>query len=243
MKFVNIKRRWAIGLALAAISIMAAACGSAASSAPASTSAPALQPPEATEAPAQQRPTATAKATAENSPVQPVSRSLSEKSKTKADSISPETNSAQAHEIAALNPTPGVESDPDYEQKVKAAGISTRGWTTDFTLHTVTFDSIISGGPPRDGIPPLDNPTFTTIDLANEWLDDKEPVISFEINDVARAYPLQILTWHEIVNDVVGDVPVAVTFCPLCNPPLSSTGGWRGWSSISALRDGCATAT
>ncbi|MGB5882321.1 MAG: DUF3179 domain-containing protein, partial [Thermoanaerobaculia bacterium] len=52
------------------------------------------------------------------------------------------------------------------------------------------------------------------------WLEDQEPVISFEINGEAKAYPLQILTWHEIVNDVVGGVPVAVTFCPLCNSAI-----------------------
>jgi hypothetical protein len=50
-----------------------------------------------------------------------------------------------------------------------------------------------------------------------DWLDDREPVIVVEINDDARAYPLQIMTWHEIVNDEVGGTPVSVTFCPLCN--------------------------
>ncbi len=110
-----------------------------------------------------------------------------------------------------------VQPDPNYEQELRQAGISTRGWETDFSRHKVSFSEIFSGGVPRDGIPPIDNPKFTTPQAANEWLGDQEPVISFEINGEARAYPLQILTWHEIVNDEVAGVPVAVTFCPLCN--------------------------
>ena len=113
-----------------------------------------------------------------------------------------------------------IEPDPDYEAALRAAGISTRGWLTDFSRHTVSYDSIISGGPPRDGIPPLDEPTFTTPSDAEQWLGANEPVIAFELNGDARAYPLQILTWHEIVNDVVGDEPVTITFCPLCNAAL-----------------------
>jgi len=75
---------------------------------------------------------------------------------------------------------------------------------------------IISGGPPPDGIPPIDEPKFQRLDEVG-WLDDREPVISVDIDDDARAYPLQIMTWHEIVNDEIGGVPVSVTFCPLCN--------------------------
>ena len=88
---------------------------------------------------------------------------------------------------------------------------------TDFCQHAVPYAEIISGGPPPDGIPPIDNPTFDSIEIAQGWLQDQSPVIAFELNGDARAYPLAILTRHEIVNDVVGDVPVAVTFCPLCN--------------------------
>ncbi|MCA1674013.1 MAG: DUF3179 domain-containing protein [Actinobacteria bacterium] len=75
---------------------------------------------------------------------------------------------------------------------------------------------VVSGGPPPDGIPPIDDPTFVTISKA-DWLAAHEPVIAVEIDGDARAYPLQIMTWHEIVNDTVGGVPVTVTFCPLCN--------------------------
>ncbi len=82
------------------------------------------------------------------------------------------------------------------------------------------FEEIISGGVPRDGIPPIDNPTFESIADASTWLQPQSPVVTFELNGTARAYPLAILTRHEIVNDVVDDVPVAVTFCPLCNSAI-----------------------
>jgi Protein of unknown function (DUF3179) len=86
---------------------------------------------------------------------------------------------------------------------------------TDFTRHSVRFDEIIPGGPARDGIPSIDDPTF--VPVAQAGLPDNEPVIGVMIGGDARAYPLRILIWHEIVNDVVGGVPVAVTYCPLCN--------------------------
>jgi hypothetical protein len=93
----------------------------------------------------------------------------------------------------------------------------TDSWGTNWELHTIDYDEILSGGPPRDGIPSIDNPQFIGIDEARSWLADNEPVIAVELNGLARAYPLQILTWHEIVNDQIGDTPALVTFCPLCN--------------------------
>ncbi|MFQ5785196.1 MAG: DUF3179 domain-containing protein [Alphaproteobacteria bacterium] len=95
------------------------------------------------------------------------------------------------------------------------------GWkyewpVTDFTRRSVDLNEILSGGPPKDGIPSIDRPTFKTVAEIDD-LVDREPVIGFRIGDDIRAYPLRVLMWHEIVNDVVGGVPVAVTFCPLCN--------------------------
>ena len=113
-----------------------------------------------------------------------------------------------------------VEPDPDFREELILARLSTSGWKTDFSRHTVPFDEILSGGPRRDGIPPLDNPTFTTPQDSGRWLGDEEPVIALEVNDDARAYPLQVLIWHEIANDEVGGVPVSVTFCPLCNSAI-----------------------
>ena len=119
-----------------------------------------------------------------------------------------------------VGPTGLVEPDPDYLDALRSARFSQAGWKTDFSYHTVPYSDFLSGGPPRDGIRPLDNPTFVPIDQADEWLSDIEPVISFEINGDQRAYPLQVLIWHEVVNDVVGGVPVTVTFCPLCNSAI-----------------------
>jgi hypothetical protein len=85
-----------------------------------------------------------------------------------------------------------------------------------FPPALVDVDEIISGGPPPDGIPAIDEPKFLSPDEVT-FLEDVEPVIAFELDGEARAYPLQILTWHEIVNDTVAGVPVAVTYCPLCN--------------------------
>jgi hypothetical protein len=91
---------------------------------------------------------------------------------------------------------------------------------TDFCQHSVSYNEIRSGGPPPDGIPPIDNPNFESVEDAADWLQDQSPVIAFELNGDARAYPLAIMTRHEITNDIVGDVPVVVTFCPLCNSAI-----------------------
>lgn len=91
---------------------------------------------------------------------------------------------------------------------------------TDFSKHAVELDSIMSGGVPKDGIPSIDDPSFKPAKARTDWLAPTEPVIGLEINGDARAYPLRILTWHEIVNDTVGGKPVAVTYCPLCNAAI-----------------------
>jgi hypothetical protein len=89
-------------------------------------------------------------------------------------------------------------------------------WKTNFDKRSISLDEVISGGPPKDGIPAIDAPRFVSADEAAGWLQPQEPVIAIRIGDAARAYPLQILTWHEIVNDELAGTPVAVTFCPLC---------------------------
>lgn len=91
---------------------------------------------------------------------------------------------------------------------------------TDFDNRSVELDSILSGGPPKDGIPAIDRPAFSTIAKAADWLGPDEPVVAYVDGEDARAYPLQILIYHEIVNDVVNDNPVSVTFCPLCNASI-----------------------
>ena len=80
----------------------------------------------------------------------------------------------------------------------------------------IDLGHLVSGGPPPDGIAPIDAPK---VQLAREvdWLEAEEPVLALTIAEESRAYPLQVMTWHEIVNDTGGGVPVAVTYCPLCN--------------------------
>jgi hypothetical protein len=93
------------------------------------------------------------------------------------------------------------------------------GWQTDFSKSSVEFDEIISGGPPRDGIPSIDDPKFVSASEVTD-IGDREPVIQFGLGDDVRAYPLRVLMWHEIANDSVDGAPVAVTYCPLCNAAI-----------------------
>ena len=90
---------------------------------------------------------------------------------------------------------------------------------TDFSKSSVDFGEIMSGGPPKDGIPSIDDPKFVP-QQEYKGAAETEPVITFAHKGDARAYPLRILIWHEIVNDTVGGVPVAVTYCPLCNSSI-----------------------
>jgi Protein of unknown function (DUF3179) len=95
------------------------------------------------------------------------------------------------------------------------------GWSTDFSEHSVSLGEFMSGGPPKDGIPAIDRPRFVSTAEADRFLAAREPLAVLELGDVARAYPLQILVWHEIVNDEIAGRPVAVTYCPLCNSTVA----------------------
>lgn len=102
----------------------------------------------------------------------------------------------------------------------KIADYKRSGWAkTDFSKRSIKLSDILSGGPPKDGIPSIDKPIFKPIsEISN--IPGNEPVIGLQINGDARAYPLRILMWHEIVNDTVGGKPITVTFCPLCNAAI-----------------------
>ena len=123
--------------------------------------------------------------------------------------------------LVVANPKPGtaavapalLESEPPPRGAIQQ-------FRTDFSRHTISYREVLSGGPPKDGIPAIDNPRFVTVEEAAEWLGEQEPVVLVEVGEVAKAYPLQVLTWHEIVNDEVGGVPVSITFCPLCNTAI-----------------------
>ena len=109
-----------------------------------------------------------------------------------------------------------IEADPP---KVEVSALDDPR-STAFPEPLIDLDRLLAGGPPPDGIPPVDDPQFlraTDVD----FVDDGEAVLVLEIDGDARAYPVQIMTWHEIVNDTVGGVPVTVSFCPLCNSAIA----------------------
>ncbi len=110
---------------------------------------------------------------------------------------------------------PSIENSPRESAK---SALSDRFW--DGFSPLVDPSRIISGGVSPDGIPPIDSPNFLCPDEV-DFLSDTEPVLSLTIGSDARAYPVQIMTWHEIVNDVVDGIPVTVTYCPLCNSAVS----------------------
>jgi hypothetical protein len=107
--------------------------------------------------------------------------------------------------------------DPDESPPARA----NTEFKTDFSKHSVPYSDILSGGPPKDGIPALKDPQFVTVLEADAWLKPAEPVILVQVGDDARAYPIQILIWHEVANDTVGGEPLVVTFCPLCNTAIA----------------------
>lgn len=107
---------------------------------------------------------------------------------------------------------------PDAPESV-AAGTSPSGKTIQVTRgvkHLVPLDEIVGGGPPKDGIPSIDAPKFTTLPERDSVLRDEGIGLAFVVGEDARFYPYQILVWHEIVNDTVGGTPVGITYCPLC---------------------------
>lgn len=125
---------------------------------------------------------------------------------------SPTPRPSPAPETASVPAPLPVEAPPvGAEQQFK----------TDFDRHSVPYGEILSGGPPKDGIPALDDPQFVAISEAEAWLDPREPVILVENSGEAKAYPIQVVIWHEIVNDTVGGEPLLVTFCPLCNTAIA----------------------
>jgi thiol-disulfide isomerase/thioredoxin len=89
------------------------------------------------------------------------------------------------------------------------------GWYQGGVRHLIPLQDILSGGPPKDGIPAIDAPKFVMVKDAI-FLAENDLGLLLTIGDDRRFYPFRILNWHEIVNDTVGGTPVAITYCPLC---------------------------
>ena len=81
----------------------------------------------------------------------------------------------------------------------------------DFEKHSIPITEIRGGGPPKDGIPALESPKYVQAAMA-DFMRDEEQIIGLSYNGAARAYPLRIMSWHELVNDRLGDLPVLVSW-------------------------------
>lgn len=91
-----------------------------------------------------------------------------------------------------------------------------QNWNTDWRKRIISLDDLVVVKQ-RDSIPSIDTPLFVNINTAKTYLSDQSPVIIVKLGDEVRAYPLEILMWHEIVNDTLNGIPIAVTYCPLCS--------------------------
>jgi hypothetical protein len=101
--------------------------------------------------------------------------------------------------------------EPEQEIKKTVTGVK----------YIVPPEKILSGGPPKDGIPSIDNPKYVTVAEADEWIADNELVLALTYKNVKRVYPLQIMVWHEIVNDNIEGDPILITYCPLCGSGIA----------------------
>ena len=146
-------------------------------------------------------------------------------------------------EPAVADPAPeDPEGGPDPKQGLDpVVAYATESWPTDWANRTVDLSELLLGIgmiDPRDAIPPIDDPIFESLDQAAEWLDSRAPGMLVSIASDSRFYALSILHRHEIVNDRIGGIPVAVTYCPLCNTALvfdSRVGGEELRFGVSGL--------
>lgn len=115
---------------------------------------------------------------------------------------------------AGQEPTPSEQTplpEEEYEIMVTPEGVK----------YIVDPEKIVSGGPPKDGIPSIDNPRFVSVGEADQWIEDFELVLAIIYKGVKRVYPLQIMVWHEIVNDTIAGDPILITYCPLCGSGIA----------------------
>ena len=220
-----------VAIVMALLLAALAACGGTDTPTPPPTTEAAAIPPAASSAATAPPdtpvpPTAAANAPGQPAPNTPAPTAVTESPAIRAAAAQPPPLTPDgATPTAALGedglPLPLVDADPDFQNELDRNGFHRGLWHTDFSRYTIDFSEVFSGGVPRDGIPPLDTPRFEGVAPADAWLDDIQPVVFFEHRGEAKAYPLAILTWHEIVNDTVGGAPVAITFCPLCNSAIA----------------------
>ncbi|SES86394.1 Protein of unknown function [Methanococcoides vulcani] len=112
----------------------------------------------------------------------------------------------------------GIEKLPELTEMEEEFGIKL---TEMGVRYIVDPNDIVSGGPPMDGIPSLDDPEYVTVEEADSWIEDNELVLALVYNETKRVYPLQIMVWHEIVNDHINGEPILITYCPLCGSGIA----------------------
>ena len=196
--------RWGLPGMLAVLAWTAAACGQETGTAPAPASAPTVASGAETSVTA-----------APSSAVVPRPSSTTGVATTTV----PPAATADAEDAVSTT----VSAGPDIGQLDSSVAAATADWPTDWSRSSIDLGELRLGIPasdPRDAIPPLDDPAFETVAEAGEWLDDRSPGMLALVGGEARFYPLGVLHRHEIVNHRLGDVPVAVTYCPLCNTAL-----------------------
>lgn len=113
-------------------------------------------------------------------------------------------------------PEAALEQRKSGEEAASSSRETKQIMVTDGVKHSIPLEEILSGGPPKDGIPSIDDPKFVPVAEASVWLGDSEPGIAFSRGSTHRFYPYQILVWHEIVNDTVEGERILVSYCPLC---------------------------
>lgn len=213
-----------IGLIMLALAAVAAQCGAITAPVETTPKSDTITQPVADETQAVEEDTGAAKATPAADQPEPVSTQPPVEDKPQPESET--TVGTDPHSANCGDPFNGISvrfsSDVwTAENLARFAGEEivdpSSGLKTNFCKHSADYSDIISGGPPPDGIPPIDNPTFDSIAAGDKWLAEVQPVIALAVGEEAKAYPLAILTRHEIANDEINGMPVAVTFCPLCN--------------------------
>lgn len=198
-------------LGILAGSLLLAACGAAEnrsvvpSEPPATTAEPVVTEGSST-VPASTRPATTTSAAATSSPTTATAEREETEQEVAEPEVSPETG-----------PDPKQGLDPMVAR-------ATEPWPTDWASRSIDLSELLLGIgmiDPRDAIPPIDDPIFESLDEAAGWLDSRAPGMLVSIGGESRFYALSILHRHEIVNDRIGGIPVAVTYCPLCNTALT----------------------
>jgi len=116
------------------------------------------------------------------------------------------------------NTDPGIRTSGDSSTKEFA--FQGKGLRTNTAKASISLDKVLDGGPGKDGIPALTNPKFVDIKTAETSVKDTMDGLVISVGNSTKFYPYSIMVWHEIVNDVVGDTPLVITFCPLCGSAI-----------------------